>query len=122
MTIFALVNPKNEVVQRASNIDPSVQTKSGFRWLPVVVTGDDDFDGEAQTKSGPVVTVEADRVVESYTVKGLTAEEIDARKVRKVDTFTTIKVLFNLHNRVRALEGQPAHTLAQFKTALRAIL
>lgn len=33
--------------------------------------------------------------------------------------FVTLKIAFNHENRIRALEGKPAITVAQFKTALR---
>ena len=38
MTTYALVNPQGVIDRQASNVDPRVGTKEGWKWLPVVLT------------------------------------------------------------------------------------
>jgi hypothetical protein len=35
MTMYALINPDDSINRMQSNVDPNVQTKAGYRWLPV---------------------------------------------------------------------------------------
>lgn len=35
MTVYALINPQGAIDRRQANIDPNVQTKEGWKWLPV---------------------------------------------------------------------------------------
>lgn len=42
MTLFALIRPDDSIDRMQSNIDPNVQTKSGWRWLPVQETAKPD--------------------------------------------------------------------------------
>lgn len=50
-------------------------------------------------------------VGQTYDPKDINYDKLDA---------LTLKMLFQVHNRVRVLEGQPAHTAAQFKTFVKA--
>jgi hypothetical protein len=45
MTEYALVGPDNSLLRTASNVDPNVQTKPGFRWLRVVREYGSPFEG-----------------------------------------------------------------------------
>ncbi len=123
MTIYALISPQGTIDRRASNIDPSVQTKTGWKWLPLE-TVNPDYDPATQVKEGPAVTVEAKRVLETYTVRSKTAPELDSDKTARVDRVdaASLAVVFNHENRIRALEGKAAVTLAQFKTAVKALV
>jgi hypothetical protein len=35
MTLYALITPQGAIDRRAANVDPTVQTKAGWKWLPV---------------------------------------------------------------------------------------
>jgi hypothetical protein len=35
MTVYALINPQGAIDRKQTNIDPNVQTKAGWKWLPV---------------------------------------------------------------------------------------
>jgi NADPH-dependent ferric siderophore reductase len=35
MTVYALINPQGAIDRQQSNIDPTVQTKTGWKWLAV---------------------------------------------------------------------------------------
>ena len=55
----------------------------------------------------------------------MTAQEVSDRKDGQVNALSDgllIRALHNLHNRARVLEGQPTHTLPQFRAALKALL
>lgn len=124
--MYALIRPDSSIDRRASDIDPTVKTRAGWKWLPVAVAGDDAFDPASQIKTGPVTTVETARVLDTFTIRSKTAGELDADKVAKVDGIdiqgALLKVILNLHNRIRTLEGQPTHTMAQLKAALKALI
>lgn len=101
---------------------PPDLTRKGIKWLPVVVT--DLPASDAQVKEGPVITVEAERVTRVWTVRGKTAQEIDAEKESYLDNIERLgfEVDFDHENRLRVLEGRATVTAAQFRAALKARL
>lgn len=123
MTEYALVGPGGAIKTTATNVDPTVATRAGWKWLPVEVTSPA-CDPATQVSEGPVVTVLTDKVTRVWTVRDKTAAELDADKDSVISAFDVLafKVLFNHENRVRALEGKAAVTAAQFRTALKALL
>jgi hypothetical protein len=123
MTEYALVGPQDVIKTTSSNVDPTVSTRAGWRWLPVEVTNPS-YDPAIQVSEGPVITVLSDKVTRVWTVRAKTAAELDADKDGTVNALDMLafKVLFNHENRVRALESKAAITAAQFKTALKAML
>jgi hypothetical protein len=123
MTEYALIDPDGEVNRTATNVDPTVQTRAGWEWLPVEVTNPS-YDPTTQVKEGPTVTVLADKVTRVWTVRDKTADELDADKDAVISAFDMLafKVLFNHENRIRALEGKGTVTAAQFRTAMKALL
>lgn len=124
MTEYALVGPGDAVQTIRSDVDPSVQTRPGWRWLPVEVTSPP-YDAATQVSAGPVVSVLADKVTRVWTVRAKTAQELDDDKAASVEAINLVllKIAFNHENRIRALDGgKPPITLAQFKTAVKALL
>jgi hypothetical protein len=125
MPLYALVRLADKAIidtRDFADAPPDVARK-GIEWLPVEVT-DPACDPATQVKSGPVETVGEDAVTRVWTVRDMTAEELDAEKGVQVDAVDIVvgKVLFNHENRIRALEGKQAVTAAQFKAALKALL
>lgn len=126
-TLNALIYPAAPTViveRRLIDIETIPEQKAAW-WRPVVTVGDDAFDSATHKKTGPVTTIEKDRVVDTYTVSALSAQEIDDAKGSKIDNLgnaALLKVILNLHNRLRTLEGQPTHTMAQLKAALKGLL
>lgn len=116
MTEYAIVDNGSIVGFRHFNTVPNLPGKPYRQFLPVVETNPS-FDPETQVKTGPVVTVEAERVTRVWSVRDKTAQELDA----DVD-FLQFRVAFNHENRIRALEGKAAITAAQFRAALKALL
>jgi len=70
----ALVNPDGVVDRMASNIDPTVQTKPGWRWLPVEPTPEPDHPGKLETATAERV-VRDGKVVTQWTVTRRPIEE-----------------------------------------------
>jgi hypothetical protein len=129
-TLNALIYPSAPTViadRRMIDVATIPQHKAPW-WRPVVVVGDDAFDPLTQKKTGPVTTIEDNQVVDTYSVVALTAQEIIDLKDAAVSSINgngfapVLKMLFNLNNRVRVLEGQAAITMAQFKAAIKAAL
>lgn len=84
------------------------------------------FNAETETLDGPAYTIANDLVTATWTKRSLTAQEISDRKDARIDAMNGmsafLKVMLNIHNRVRTLEGQSTHTMAQFKAAIKALL
>jgi hypothetical protein len=123
-TVFALIRPDNSIYRRDANVDPTVQTRPGWRWLPIEVTDPGAYDPATQVKEGPFTTVEAARVTDIYSVRAKTAAELSADKDNQVNTISNVllQIAFNHENRIRALAGQATVTAAQFKAAIKALL
>lgn len=123
---FALVDPQNNVnrVQSSSVIDPTVETKTGWRWLPVETVGGGSYDAETQVLEGPIYDVQASKVVETFTIRAKTQVELDADEDAKANSLNDVifRVLFNHENRIRSIAGQPSVTAAQFRAAIKALL
>lgn len=124
MPRYALVNPQDAVDRLATNVDPAVATKTGWRWLPCPDVARPPFDPATEVVEGPAYTVGASAVTEVWTKRPMTAQEIDARKEARLDAEDRLhfEVHFDLENRVRALEGKAAITRAQYRAALKARL
>jgi hypothetical protein len=125
MPLYALVGIADDTIldmRDFADVPPDL-TRKGIRWLPVAVT-DPAFDPATEVKAGPVLTVEADRVTRAWTIRRMTAEEADAARTSAVDSLDALafRIAFNHENRLRALEGKPAATTQQFRTALKALL
>jgi hypothetical protein len=119
MAEHALVSPQNAVDRFATNVDPTVQTRAGWRWLPVERTVAPLAANRVHEPT--VTTVLADKVTVVTAARDKTASEIDADKDARLGQFDVLafQVLFNHENRLRALEAQPALTAAQFHAALK---
>lgn len=79
------------------------------------------YNGVTHVEEGPVIDIKPDKVTRTWTTRLKTPEEIDAEKTRQVDRVERLffEVLFDLANQVRALQGNPALTVTQFKTYLK---
>lgn len=123
MTVYALVRPEKTIDRRSQNIDPNVQTKPGFAWLPVEAV-DPKHDPATQVKTGPVTTIETSRVLDTWTVRAKTTQELDAEKDARISAIDLLQfaVSFDMENRMRVLEGKAQVTAAQYRNALKARL
>lgn len=104
--IYCLVGPDGLIAQQSANIDPSVQTKPGWRWLPLVVAAMPERDKRTQAIEGPFLTVRKSSVVQSYTVREKTAQEIKAADDEKVSKAEMLDMIHDLRKRVNLLENK----------------
>lgn len=127
-TLNALIYPHTPgVIAERRMIDvATIPPNKASWWRPVVIVGNEAFDSQTHKMTGPVTTIEPSRVLDTYEVVALTAQEVSDAKDARIGAMDVqqalLKVILNLHNRLRALEGQPTHTMAQLKTAIKALL
>lgn len=123
MTEYALVGPGDVITTFSSNVDPNVQTKAGWRWLPVADTKPS-YNSATQVLEGPAITVEAMRVTRVWTVRAKTSAELDLALEERLPSAESaiFKVCFNHENRIRALEGKAPISAAQFRATLKALI
>lgn len=91
MTEYALVSPSDEIDRYASNVDPGVETKSGWRWLTVERTQDSPGTNQVlDATSAPVIA--ADKVAIHTPARDMTEDEIRAAAPR-VQTYVIVRRL-----------------------------
>lgn len=119
-TLNALIYPSapGVIAERRMIDTATIPAHKAAWWRPVVVVGNDAFDPATQKKTGPVTTIEPNRVVDTYSVVSLTAQELSDIKDAKVSSVDRVAgaMIWELANEVRALKSppQPALTKAQF--------
>lgn len=122
---FALIDATGQIREfRDFEITPpDLFASEGVKWLPVEIT-DPGFDPAIELKTGPVTTILIDKVTRVWTVRALTAEELDARKENQIDdiSFLLFELAFDHENRIRVLEAKTPITKLQFRNALKARL
>lgn len=123
-----LVDNTNAIRERINNIDacPSApQGKVGWRWLPYSVVKPSFVDPETEVLSGPVRSIGASAVTDTWTKTAMTAAQLDAVKSSKIDGMDVaiFLALCHLKNEVRTkVDNLAAWTTAQCKTAFKALL
>lgn len=76
----ALVGPSDEIIKTAERVDPTVDTKPGYRWLPFPKPVRPSYNRKTEALVNDGLTVSADQVVQTYSVRNKTAQEIDDDK------------------------------------------
>ena len=133
-TLNALIYPSAPtVIAERRMIDTAADIPAGPQhnykaslWRPVVEVGNDAFDPATQKKTGPVTTIEATQVVDTYTISSLSAPELDAAKTAAVENINglfkpLLKILLDHENRIRAQKSppDPALNMTDFKTYIK---
>jgi hypothetical protein len=111
MTMNALIYPHtpNLVVERRMIDVATIPPNKSSWWRPVVVVGDDAFDRRTHKKTGPVTTIEATRVLDTYSIVALTAQEISDAKDAAVNALNNsdykalLAILLEMVNDDRAI-------------------
>lgn len=85
---YALVSPDDQIIERrlypdgeppAGNLGQVAASKP--RLVPVETVGFGPFNPVTQVRTGPVVTIEPTRVIDTYTVRAKTEEEVEAEYI-----------------------------------------
>lgn len=112
-TLNALIYPSapTVIVERRMIDVATIPAHKASWWRPVVVVGDDAFNSLTQKKTGPVTTIEATQVVDTYTISGLSAQEISdakeaevAQRINGTDRKALLKILLAIANDNRAIK------------------
>lgn len=128
MARYALVTNGTVIVRMASDVDPTVQTKSGSVWLPCNPVAPPTFNPLTEKITGPTYAIGASSVTEIWTKVSLTAQEISDAKDAAVGQLNgslyaaLANGLLNHENRIRALESKTPITMAQFKAGVKALI
>lgn len=125
-TPHAMITPADPLViveRRAVDLVEVPEHKRSW-WRPVVEVGNDAFDPATHVKTGPVTTIETTRVVDTWTIRAKTAEEIDADKEERLDRYDRLnfEINYDQESRIRVLESRPAINRVQYRAALKARL
>jgi hypothetical protein len=130
-TRCALLNAQRELIEfrviAGDECPPDLPAK-GLEWVPAPEVTAPSFNSATQVLTGPTVTIGADEVTTSYSVRDKTAQELAAdadagkeARLESIDAFV-LKTLCDHESRIRVLEGKSAVTLAQCRAAIKAAL
>ena len=86
MTDYVLLNNSDDsVIEEADSSrfrktgqPPTLKSEKGMRWLELVVV--DPEKGASQIKEGPTIAISDTKYTRTWTVRDLTADEVNARK------------------------------------------
>lgn len=132
--MFALINPDlTDIGKRKAQIatpGPVPNHPDKPYWVPIVEETDDTSTGPFKVISPWVETVEAARLLRSRTIRDKTTAELEAEDTIRIDRLlgdpgalrAIARMVHNINNRLRVLEGDTPLTLAQFKAAFRALV
>jgi len=108
---YMLIKLSDNSIDRIMNgaIDPNVQTKAGYKWLPCPFVEKPVVDEKLKTVEGPFYKVSVEDVTESWVKRDLTPDEVSAKKTARVLELgeDILKILSDLEDRIRTLEGRP---------------
>lgn len=123
----ALVNGEDDLLAVrvfGGGCPPDLPAKS-WRWLPAPIADAPDYDPATEIVEGPVYVVTEKGVVESYTVRDKTAQEISDEKdaVLNAMNIATFRALCHLKNEIRTkVESLQAWSQAQCLSAFKSLL
>ena len=95
-----------------------------FRWLPMEITNPDLLDRKTHMKDGPLISVKDDRVTKVWTVRPITAQELDAKKEGQIPSIESVefKTMLDMENRTRILEKKSPFTVLEYRVSLKEML
>ena len=122
MTRFALVDRSKGHVREFFDAAAAPPNPDGLEWLPFEITP---FDPATQVMTGNATTqILADKVVKTLPVRAKNTTELNADMEGEFNTVAdrVRRLLFDYDKRLRALEGQPARTLGEFRSYVRSLV
>lgn len=108
-------------------------TKGHLKWVPYTHNNAGDYNTETHVREADEIIISELEHTVTEIIRPLTQQELEQRdtdlKDAEMDKLVNrsmlrlvFDTLFQLHNRVRVLEGQPTHTKAQVIASLRSRL
>lgn len=112
-----------EIVSFREEIDTALIRKAedGFPQLrPLVSEARPVFDPKTHKLVGPAYQIRAGSVLQVFTVEPLTNDELADRITQKIEEAPALvrRLLFDLSNRVRVLEGRQPQTVQEFTATM----
>ena len=105
---------------RKTGKPPILKSEKAMRWLELVVV--DPEKGANQIKEGPVIAISDSKYTRTWTVRDLTADELDARKDNEVDgEFHRLKFIILALNDGSFVPDSD-YTVDQIKAKLKMVL
>ena len=132
--MFALINRDlTDTGNRKAHVDivsPGDLHPDKPYWVPVEIVETDTSTGPDKVVSPWVETVEVARLLRSRTIRDKTSGELDAEDTARADSLladpgalrAVARMLHNINNRLRVIEGDTPLTLAQFKAAFKGLM
>jgi hypothetical protein len=118
---YALVGPDDVINREETNIDPTVPTKAGWRWLPVETDPPQTYNTKTQAAEGPYHRVESSRVVKYWVIREKNEHEQNNELLQKVNSIdpTVFAVLFDFY---KSITNNSSVTNEEFKAYIKALL
>ena len=106
---------------RKTGKPPTLKSEKGIRWLELVVV--DPVAGKDQVKEGPTIAISDTKYTRTWTVRDLTADELDAEKTREVGVYfeNYLKPLIMALNDGSFVPDSD-YTVDQIKAKLKAVI
>lgn len=118
---FSLVGPDDVINREETNIDPTVPTKAGWRWLPVITEPQPSYNTKNQASEGPYHRVESDRVVKYWVIRDKNDHEQNNELLQKVNSIdpTIFVILFEFY---KIVTNNSSATVEEFKAYIKDLL
>lgn len=118
---YALINPDDEIIREEFSIDPTVETKPGYRWIPIEVESPPKYDQNTSVSEGPNLRLETDKVVKYWTIREKTAMEIQNEVDSKINSIDPM-ILKIMHQQHKMITSNNEITFDEYKVYLRSLV
>lgn len=122
--MWGLVSPENEVTKEEKNIDSTVATKQGWRWLSIVDLPSPIYNSKLQCIDGPYFNVTGEIIERYWNVRDKILDEIESDKRTIITSIPqiVIDILFIQENKIRELNQQTLLNKEEFINYIKSIM
>lgn len=120
---YALIDTNDQITLIQNNIDPTVVTKPGWRWLPVLELPAPDYDMESEKLIRHQALVDQE-VHCWFEIAPKTPQEIQHQKTQKLEDIpdVLINLLLDLENKIRTLSSSSALDEYNYREYLKTLI
>lgn len=122
--LYALITPQNTINRIDGSIDPTVQTKAGWKWLPVIDVPRPSYNTATHVEDGISYDVQTYQVLKSIIIREKTESELQNESNTKIDQIDSgvLAALLVLHNEILISKGEPPITLEQYREYIKGLV